>query len=94
MVEEPPKIYRTAEAFYLDHLWSLCARGEDSTILVERKSLDVHALCNTAYLKKGNSYGIMLIIRIAVLGIYVKYMILLVVLKTLKNTFPSYVSLK
>ena len=28
MVEEPLKIYRTTEAFYLDHLRSLCARAE------------------------------------------------------------------
>jgi hypothetical protein len=43
MVEEPPKIYHTAEAFYLDHLRSLCARAENPTSLVEGKSLDEHA---------------------------------------------------
>ena len=42
MVEEPPKIYHTAEAFYLDHLRSLCARVETPTRLVEGKSLDEH----------------------------------------------------
>ena len=42
-VEEPPKIYHTTEAFYLDHLRSLCARAETPTSLVEGKSLDEHA---------------------------------------------------
>ena len=45
MVEEPLKIYHTTEAFYLDHLQSLCARAETPTSLVEGKSLDEHA-CN------------------------------------------------
>jgi len=36
MVEEPLKIYHTPEAFYLDHLRSLCARAETPTSLVER----------------------------------------------------------
>jgi hypothetical protein len=40
MVEEPPKIYHTAEAFYLDQLRSLCARAKNPTSLVEGKSLD------------------------------------------------------
>ena len=43
MVEEPLKIYHTAEAYYLDHLWSLCAHVETPTSLVEGKSLDEHA---------------------------------------------------
>ena len=43
MVEEPLKIYHTTEAFYLDHLRSLCARAETPTSLVEGKSLDEHA---------------------------------------------------
>ena len=43
MVEEPLKIYHTPEAYYLDHLRSLCARAETPTSLVEGKSLDVHA---------------------------------------------------
>ena len=43
MVEEPLKIYHTTEAFYLDHLRSLCARVETPTSLVEGKSLDEHA---------------------------------------------------
>ena len=43
MVEEPIKIYHTAEAYYLDHLRSLCARAETPTSLVEGKSLDEHA---------------------------------------------------
>ena len=43
MVEEPLKIYPTSEAYYLDHLRSLCARAETPTSLVERKSLDEHA---------------------------------------------------
>ena len=43
MGEEPPKIFHTAEAFYLDHLRSLCARAENPTSLVEGKSLDEHA---------------------------------------------------
>jgi hypothetical protein len=43
MVEEPPKIYHTAEAFYLDHLRSLCARAKNRTSSVEEKSLDEHA---------------------------------------------------
>ena len=40
MVEEPLKIYHTAEAYYLDHLRSLCARAETRTSLVEGKSLE------------------------------------------------------
>ena len=43
MVEEPLKIYHTTEAYYLDHLRSLCARAETPTSLVEGKSLDEHA---------------------------------------------------
>ena len=43
MVEEPLRIYHTPEAFYLDHLRSLCARAETPTSLVEGKSLDEHA---------------------------------------------------
>ena len=50
-------------------------------------------MCDTTYLKKGNFYWIKFIICNALLGIYVKYMILLVVLKTLRNTFPTNVSL-
>ena len=42
MFEEPLKIYHTPEAFYLDHLRSLCARAETPTSLVEGKSLDEH----------------------------------------------------
>ena len=45
MVEEPLKIYHTTEAFYLDHLRSLCARAETPTSLVEGKSLDEYACC-------------------------------------------------
>ena len=41
--EEPLKIYHTPEAYYLDHLRSLCARAETPTSLVEGKSLDEHA---------------------------------------------------
>ena len=43
MVEESLKIYHTPEAFYLDHLRSLCARAETQTSLVEGKSLDEHS---------------------------------------------------
>ena len=43
MVEEPLKIYHTPEAFYLDHLRSLCARAKTPISLVEGKSLDEHA---------------------------------------------------
>ena len=43
MVEEPPKIYHTVEAFYLDHLRSVCARAKTPTSLVEGKSLNEHA---------------------------------------------------
>ena len=49
-------------------------------------------MCDTAYLKKGNFYWIKFIVCNAMLGIYVKYMILLV-MKTLRNTFPTNVSL-
>ena len=50
-------------------------------------------LCDTIYLKKGNFYNIKLILCNAMLGIYAKYMILLLVLRTLKNTLPANVSL-
>jgi hypothetical protein len=43
MVEEPLKIFLTAEAFYLDHLRSICARAEKTSSFVEGKSLDEHA---------------------------------------------------
>ena len=43
MVEEPLKVYHSPEAFYLDHLRSLCARAETPTSLVEGKYLDEHA---------------------------------------------------
>ena len=46
-------------------------------------------MSDTAYLIKGNIYWIKFIVRNAMLGIYVKYMMLLVVLKTLRNTFPT-----
>ena len=66
MVKEPPKIYHTTEAFYLDHLRSICARAENPTNLVEGKSLNEHLIfCDTAYLKKGNFCGIILIVCIA-----------------------------
>ena len=50
-------------------------------------------MCDTTYLKKGNFYWIKFIVCNVMLGIYVKYMILLVVLKTLRNTFPTNMSL-
>ena len=50
-------------------------------------------MCDTVYLKKGNYYGVKFNVYNAMLGIYVGNMILLVVLKTLKNTFPTNVSL-
>ena len=50
-------------------------------------------LCDTAYLKKGHSRGIKLILCVAMLGIYANYMILLVVPRKLKNTFPTNVCL-
>ena len=43
MVEEPLKIYHTAEAYYMDHLRSICARAKKPTSLVEGKSLNDHA---------------------------------------------------
>ena len=94
MVEEPRKIYRTLEAFYLDHLRSLCARAETPTSLVEGKSLDEHA-CYVRHriCEKGNYYGVKFNVCNAMLGIYAIIMMLLVVLKTLRNTFPTNVSL-
>ena len=50
-------------------------------------------MCNIEYLKKGKFYWVKFIVCNAMLGIYVKYMMLLVVLKTLRNTFPNNVSL-
>ena len=50
-------------------------------------------MCDTAYLKKGNVYWIKFIVCSAMLRIYVKYTMLFVVLKTLRNTFPTNVSL-
>ena len=81
MVEEPLKIYHTPEAFYLDHLGSLCARAETPTSLVEGKSLDEHA-CYVRHriYEKGNYYGIKFNVCNAMLGLYVNYMMLLVVL--------------
>ena len=88
MVEEPLKIYHTTEAFYLDHLRSLCARAETPTSLVEGKSLDEHAcFVRHRISEKGNYYGVKFNVCNAMLGIYVKYMSLLVVLKFLRNTY-------
>ena len=94
MVEEPLKIYHTVEAYYLDHLRSLCARAETPTSLVEGKSLDEHA-CYVRHRisEKGNYYGVKFNVCNAMLGIYVNYMILLVVLKTVRNTFLTNVIL-
>ena len=50
-------------------------------------------MCDTAYLKKGNFYWIKFIVCSDMLGICVKYMIVLAVLKTLRNTFLTNVSL-
>ena len=36
-------MYVFIQAYYLDHLRSLCARAENPTSLVEGKSLDEHA---------------------------------------------------
>ena len=94
MVEEAPKIYHTTEAFYLDHLRYICARAENPTSLVEGKSLYEHAYFVRHHLsQKENFYSIKLILCNAMLGIYVNYMMLVVVLKTLRNTFPTNVSL-
>ena len=94
MVEKPLKIYHTPEAFYLDHLQSLCACAETPASFDEEKSLDEHACYVRHRLsKKGNFYWIKFIVCNAMLGIYVKYMMLLVVLITLRKTFPTNVSL-
>ena len=45
-------------------------------------------MCNTIYLKKGNYSGIKLNVCNAMLGIYVKYMMLLVVYENLKKHLP------
>ena len=84
MVEEPLKIYHTIEPFYLDHLRSLCAHAETPTSLVEGKSLDEHA-CYVRHRisEKGKLLWGQIQLCNAMLGIYVKYMSLLVVLKTL-----------
>ena len=50
-------------------------------------------MCDIVYLKKGNYYGVKFNVCNAMLGIYAIIMILLVVLKTLRNTFPTNVSL-
>ena len=74
MVEEPLKIYHTPEAYYLDHLRSLCARAETPTSLVEGKSLDEHA-CYVRHRisEKGKFYWVKFIVCNAMLGIYVIY---------------------
>ena len=83
------------KVFYLGHLRSICARAENLTSLVKGKSLDEHAYFVRHRLsQKGKLYGIKLIVCIAMLGIYTKYMILLFVSKTLKNTFSTNVSLR
>ena len=55
--------------------------------------MSILVMCDTEYLKKGKLYWIKFIVCSAMLGIYMKYMIILVVLKTLRNTFPTNVSL-
>ena len=68
MVEEPPKIHHTVEAFYLDNLRSLCARAENPTSLVEGKSLDEQAYFVRHRLsQKGEICGIILIVYITML---------------------------
>ena len=71
MVEEPPKIYHTTVAFYLDHLRSICAHAENPTSLVEGKSLNEHAYyVRHGLSQKENFYGIKLICCIGMLGNY------------------------
>ena len=50
-------------------------------------------LRGTAYLRKGNTYGIKYKFLIAMLSLCAKFMILIVVLKETVNTFLSNVSL-
>ena len=57
MVEKPPKIYHAVEAFYLDHLLSLCARADTPTSLVEGKSLDEHACYVRHRLRESRTRG-------------------------------------
>ena len=61
MVEEPLKIYHTVEAYYLDHLRSLCAHAETPTSLVEGKSLDEHTCYYYHYLLITNYLAIKLL---------------------------------
>ena len=94
MVEEPLKIYHTPEAYYLDHLQSLCARAETSTSLVEGKSLDEHA----CYVRQRLSQkGKLLLDQIHRLQCYAWNLCeiydITCFLKTLRNTFPTNVSL-
>ena len=71
MFEEPLKIYHTAEAYYLDHLRSLCARAETPTSLVEGKSLEEHAcFMRHRISEKGKLYWIKFICCIGMLGNY------------------------
>ena len=80
--------------FYLHHLRSLCAHAETPTSLVDGKSLDEHAHFVRHHLSKK---GRLLWNQINRLLCYAwnlcEFVILLVALRTLKNTFPTYVSL-
>ena len=82
------------KVFYLDHLRSLCARAKTPTSLVDGKSLDEHAHFVHHHLsQKGGLLWNQINCLLCYASNHVKFMILLVARRTLKNTFPTHVSL-
>ena len=80
--------------FYLDHLRSLCARAETPTSLVDGKSLDEHAhFVRHCLSEKGKLLWYHINSLLCYAWNLCEIYDLLVALRTLKNTFPTYVSL-
>ena len=74
------------KVFYLYHIRSLCARAETPTSLVDAKSLDEHAhFVRHRLSEKGRLLWDKLSYCCVMLGIFVKFVILLVALRTLKT---------
>ena len=77
---EPPK-YGRMDMFHLDCLRSICARAKNPTDLVEENHwMSMLITCGTAYIRKGNTYGIKYKSLIAMLNRCATFMVLLAAL--------------
>ena len=82
------------KVFYLDHLWSLCARAETPTSLVDGKSLDEHAhFVRHRLSEKGRLLSDQINRLLCYAWNLCEIYDFTCCYKNLKNTFPTYVSL-